>query len=100
MLNRQVAEAENKANRLFEENERRKAEMKAAIDRSRQLQMQRKQNQKAQHKQEEKEFAEFWKIRNEELLLAEQQEKEEDRARAVELANFIKNQEAQKNALK
>lgn len=62
--------------------------------------MQRKQNAKANQKQEEKEFAEFWKIRNEELLLAEQQEKEEDRARAVELANFIKNQEAQKNALK
>lgn len=29
--------------------------------------------------QEEKEFAEFWRIRNEELALAEQQEKEEER---------------------
>lgn len=37
VLNRQVAEAEGKANRLFEEQERRKAEMKAAIERSRQL---------------------------------------------------------------
>ena len=35
VLNRQVAEAEGKANRLFEEQERRKAEMKAAIERSR-----------------------------------------------------------------
>jgi len=42
VLNRQVAEAEDKANRLFEEQERRKAEMKAAIDLSRALQIQRK----------------------------------------------------------
>jgi hypothetical protein len=34
-----VAEAEDKANRIFEEKERRKAEMKAAIDRSRALQI-------------------------------------------------------------
>ena len=98
VLNRQVAEAEGKANRLFEEQERRKAEMKAAIERSRQLQIQRKQQEKMQAKNEEKEFAEFWRIRNDELQLAEQQEKEEDRQRAVELANFIKNQTAKKNA--
>ena len=100
VLNRQVAEAEDKANRLFEEKERRKAEMKAAIDRSRQLQIQRKQQEKQQSKKEEQEFAEFWRIRNDELTLAEQQEKEEDRARAVELANFVKNQHEQKNAKK
>lgn len=35
VLNKQVAEAENKANRLFEEQERRKMEMKLAIERSR-----------------------------------------------------------------
>jgi len=34
-LNKQVAEAEDKANRLFEEQERRKMEMKLAIERSR-----------------------------------------------------------------
>jgi hypothetical protein len=87
-----VAEAEDKANRIFEEKERRKAEMKAAIDRSRALQIQRKNQEKLQTKQEEMEFAEFWRIRNDELTLAEQQEKEEDRARMVELANFVKNQ--------
>ena len=37
-----MAEAEDRANRLYEEQERRKAEMKAAIERSRQLQIQRK----------------------------------------------------------
>ena len=35
VLNRQVAEAEDRANRLFEAQEQRKAEMKAAIERSR-----------------------------------------------------------------
>ena len=100
ILNKQVAEAEDKANRLFEENERKKAEMKAAIDRSRALQIQRKQQEREQQKKEEKEFAEFWRIRNDELSLAEQQEKEEDRARNVELANFIKNQHEKKNTLK
>lgn len=39
VLNRQVAEAEDRANRVFEQQERRKAEMKAAIERSRQLQI-------------------------------------------------------------
>ena len=37
ILNKQVAEAEDKANRLFEEQERRKMEMKLAIERSREL---------------------------------------------------------------
>lgn len=35
VLHKQVAEAEDKANRLFEEQERRKMEMKLAIERSR-----------------------------------------------------------------
>ena len=67
VLNRQVAEAEDRANRLFQQQELRKAEMKAAIERSRQLQIQRKQAQKAALTQEEKDFAEFWRVRNEEL---------------------------------
>ena len=113
VLNRQVAEAEDRANKLYEEQERRKAEMKAAIERSRQLQIQRKQAQKAALKQEEADFAEFWRVRNEELQMAEEQEREEERQRAMELSNFqkqqgeIKNrnairefQEAQANSLK
>ena len=60
MLNRQVAEAEDRANRLFEQQERRKAEMKAAIERSRQLQIQRKQAQKAAQVAEDRDFARFW----------------------------------------
>ena len=38
--------------------------MKQAIERSRALQIDRKQNQKASELNEEKEFAEFWKVRN------------------------------------
>lgn len=41
---------------------------------------------------EQKEFSEFWKIRNEELAIAEQQEKEEERMRKEELKSFHKNQ--------
>ena len=97
MLNRQVAEAEDRANRLFEQQERRKAEMKAAIERSRQLQIQRKQAQKAAQVAEDREFARFWQVRNEELSLAEEQEREEERQRARELANFQNGQADQKN---
>lgn len=41
-MNRQVAEAEDKANRLYAEQEKRKADMKAAIEKSRALQINRK----------------------------------------------------------
>jgi hypothetical protein len=64
VLNKQVAEAEDKANRLYEEQQRRKFEMKQAIDRSRALQIERKQKMKSDEVKEEKEFAEFWRIRN------------------------------------
>lgn len=92
VLNRQVAEAEDKANRLYEQQEQRKREMKEAIERSRALQVHRLKQENAAKIQEDKDFAEFWRIRNEELQLAEQQEKEEDRQRAKELANFIHTQ--------
>ena len=71
-MNRQVAEAEDRANRLYEQQEKRKAEMKAAIERSRQLQIQRKKRERDEKVQEDKDFAAFWKVRNEELELAEE----------------------------
>jgi len=37
---------------------------------------------------DEKEFSEFWKIRNEELAVMEQQEKEEIRLRNTELKSY------------
>lgn len=72
VLNRQVAEAETKATAAFEEKERRRGEMKAAIEKSRANQIGRKQRENADVKREELEFAEFWKLRNEELAIAEQ----------------------------
>jgi len=72
ILNKQVAEAENKATALFEEKERRRAEMKAAIEKSRANQIDRKVKEGEDKKREELEFAEFWKLRNEELAIAEQ----------------------------
>ena len=47
---------------------------------------------KHQEHHEQKEFTEFWKIRNEELAIAEQQEKEEERMRKEELKHFNKRQ--------
>lgn len=46
VLNKQVAEAEDKANRLYEEQQRRKFEMKQAIERSRALQIERRQKER------------------------------------------------------
>jgi len=56
---------------MFAEKERRKAEMKAAIEKSRQNQMDRKNRENNDKKNAELEFAEFWKLRNEELAIAE-----------------------------
>lgn len=97
-MNKQVAEAENKATALFEEKERRRAEMKNAIEKSRANQIDRKVREGQDKKREEIEFAEFWKLRNEELAIAEQQEREEERQRRVELTNYLKKQSEDKNA--
>lgn len=58
--------------KLFEEQERRRFQMKEAIEKSRQQQINKKHIEKHQEKVEEQEFTEFWKIRNEELAIAEQ----------------------------
>ena len=60
VLNRQVAEAEDKANRRFALQEKKKADMQAAIEKSRYLQTLRKKQEAEAAKLEEKEFADFW----------------------------------------
>ena len=45
--------------------------MKQAIEKSRANQIARKRREEQDKKQEELEFAEFWKLRNEELAIAE-----------------------------
>ncbi len=87
-----MAEAEEKANNMLLEKERKARELKEQIERSRQQQMQKKTNEKNKTKQDEKEFADFWRLRNDELQISEEQEKEEQRLRQVELKGFIKNQ--------
>ena len=59
--------------------------------------MDRKKSGAAQKKIDDIQFDEFWKMRNEELAIAEAQEKEEQRQRAVEITNYLKNQIAAKN---
>jgi hypothetical protein len=66
--------------------------MKNAIEKSRANQIARNNKDRRDKKNEELEFAEFWKMRNEELAIAEQQEREEERQRRVELTNYLKNQ--------
>lgn len=97
MLNKQVAEAENKAADEFEKKERRKAEMKSAIEKSRAAQLEKKRQEDEAKKGEEREFSEFWKLRNEELAIADAQEKEEHRQRAAELTAYIRKQAEDKN---
>ena len=67
ILNKQVAEAEEKATQLFFEQERKKQQMKEQIEKSRKLQTEKRQYEKENTKRDEREFAEFWKIRNDEL---------------------------------
>ena len=59
------------------------------IEDSRKTQIEKRNMEKENMK---KEFAEFWKIRNEELHLQEEQEKEEIRQRNAQLKNFQKAQ--------
>lgn len=50
ILNKQVAEAEQKANRLFEEQERRRQEMKEMIEKSRALQREKKEQEREEER--------------------------------------------------
>ena len=66
--------------------------MKDQMEKSRQQQIEKREREKAMTKEEQRQFSEFWKIRNEELQIADQQEKEEDRMRKEELMGYHKRQ--------
>lgn len=51
-----MAEAEEKAQRLFEEQEARRAQLKAAIEKSRKHQIEKRKAEKEQEHKEEKDF--------------------------------------------
>lgn len=67
ILNKQVAEAENKAILLQQKKEQKRLQMQRDIDISRKNQMKRKTNGVQQKKLDDIAFDEFWKMRNEEL---------------------------------
>lgn len=92
ILNRQVAEAEEKARRLFEEQEAKRAALKAQIERSRKIQIEKRQREKAGEKQEERDFTEFWRARNDELAVAEREEHDDLRQKQVELKAYQREQ--------
>jgi len=92
ILNKQVEEAEEKAIRLFEEQERRRIQLKQAIEKSREQQIMKKRAEKEADEREQVEFKHFWKLRSDELHIAEQQEKEEARLRAEEMKEYLKRQ--------
>jgi len=81
ILNKQVVEAEEKARKLFEEKEAQRILLKSAIEKSRKHQINKRQEEKRAVTQDERDYTEFWKARNEELLVSENVEKEEFRAR-------------------
>ena len=88
ILNKQVAEAENKALILQQKKEQRRLQMQREIDVSRKNQINRKAYGGQQKKLDDIAFDEFWKMRNEELQIAESQEKEEQKMRSKEISNY------------
>lgn len=92
ILNKQVAEAEEKAKRLFEEAEAKRQALKEAIEKSRKHQIAKRRQEKQEEIQEEKDYSEFWKARNDELAFAENTEKEEIRMKQSHLKQYQKQQ--------
>ena len=77
ILNRQVEEAEEKALKIFEEQERRRQALKDQIEKSRAMQIQKKRDERDREEQEQRQFSQYWKMRYEELLVAEHIEKQD-----------------------
>lgn len=92
ILNKQVEEAEEKALRLFEEQERRRQELKEQIEKSRHQQLEKKRREKQAEEGEQQQFAAFWKLRNEELAIAEAQEKQEAKERSEDMKGYLRKQ--------
>jgi hypothetical protein len=91
-LSNQIQEAEAKARADFERKEKRRQDLADQIERSRQAQMNRRQQEKKLAKVEEAEFTEAWKARMDDLHQQEQDEREEEKRRAIEIQDFRKRQ--------
>ena len=91
-LNNQIIDAENKAREQFEKKQQRLEDLKNQIDKSRKQQADRRSQEKVMAKEEEEQFAMFWKEKMEELSELERMEENEKRERARQLQNFHKKQ--------
>lgn len=91
-MNKQVEEAEEKALRLFEEQERRRQALKDQIELSRRQQIDKRRREKDALHNEQQQFSEFWKLRNEELSMAEAAEKIDARSRKEDIQGYLKKQ--------
>jgi hypothetical protein len=92
ILNNQVAEAEEKALALFREQERRREALKDQIEVSRRQQIEKKRRERVAEENEQKQFQEFWKLRSEELLMAEDKEKMEAKQRSEDMKDYLRKQ--------
>jgi hypothetical protein len=92
ILNKQVEEAEEKALKIFEEQERRRQQMKEQIEKSRALQIQKKRDEKDREVVQQKQFSEFWKMRSDELQVAEHIEKQETKQRSEDIKEYLHRQ--------
>jgi hypothetical protein len=92
ILNKQVGEAEEKALKLFEEQERRREALKDQVEVSRRQQMEKRRREKQAELNEQQQFSEFWKLRSEELQMAEANEKLEARNRKEDIQQYLKKQ--------
>jgi hypothetical protein len=92
ILNKQVGEAEEKALKLFEEQERRREALKDQVEVSRRQQMEKRKREKQAEQNEQQQFSEFWKLRSEELQMAEANEKLEARNRKEDIQQYLKKQ--------
>lgn len=88
----QILDAEIKAKEQFDKKMQRIEDMKNQIERSRRQQIDRRNQEKVMAKEEDEQFAMFWKEKMEELSELERMEEMEKRERAKQLQNFHKKQ--------
>ena len=92
ILNKQVEEAEAKSIKIWHEQLVRRDHLKQLVDVSRQNLIEKRKQDHIIEKSQERDFAEYMKLRNHELDLFEAQERAEHRAREEQLRNFMKRQ--------
>jgi Trichohyalin-plectin-homology domain len=96
ILNKQVEEAEAKSIKIWHEQQHRREQLKQQVEQSRKALIEKRQAEREMERQQEREFAEYMRVRNQELDLMEANEKAEAKIREEQLHNFLKKQADQK----